>query len=110
LLDVGAGQLAKVADDRDDFRRRIVDDDNANDWLAIPLVDKLVGAGLRLQSGQCYAFKTLPILGGDYIVDNFGIMPVGDWLACLGSIHEQLQDVPDGSNVVLDVVNWPESN
>src|SRR5437868_3317469 len=60
MLDVGAGTLTKVAENRDDFCVRIDEEDNANDWLAIPLVDKLVAAGIRLQPGECYGFKKLP--------------------------------------------------
>ena len=71
----------------------------------IPLVDKMVAAGAVLQPGQCYGFKTPPVLGGDYSVENAGPLPVWDYLGAYGSIHEQPQDVPDGSQVVLKVVN-----
>ena len=107
MLDVGAGTLTKLADSRDDFGAKIDEDDNANQWLMIPLVDKMVAAGAVLQPGQCYGFKTPPVLGGDYTVENAGPQPVWDYLGAYGSIHEQLQDVPDGSQVVLKVVNKP---
>lgn len=48
-LDTGGGTLAKVAQSRDDFAARIDEGDNANDWLAIPLVNRLVAAGMTLQ-------------------------------------------------------------
>jgi hypothetical protein len=107
MLDVGAGSLTKVAESRDEFSERIDEGENANDWLAIPLVDKLVAAGMSLQPGQCYAFKKLPILGGDYMVENFALLAIADWLGACGSIHEQLRDVPDGTQVVLKVINRP---
>jgi hypothetical protein len=46
-------------------------------------------------------------LGGDYTVENAGPLPVLDYLSGYGSIHEQLRDVPKGSQVVLKVVNKP---
>jgi hypothetical protein len=107
LLDVGSGTLTKVAENRDDFSTKIDEDDNANQWLMIPLVDRMVAAGVILQPGQCYGFKIPPVLGGDYTVENAGPLPVWDYLGASGSIHEQLQDVPDGSKVVLKVVNKP---
>jgi hypothetical protein len=107
MLDVGVGTLTKVADSRDDFRAKIDDVDTANEWLMIPLVDRMVAAGVVLQPGQCYGFKTPPVLGGDYTVENCGPLPVWDYLGAYGSIHEQLRDVPDGSQVVLKVVNKP---
>ncbi len=105
MMDIGRGTLAKIADSRDDFCDKIDTGDNANDWLLIPLVDRLVEAGIVLQAAQCYAFKTLPILGGTYDVDNFGPLSVEDYLGAFGSIHEQLQDLPDGTQVVLKVVD-----
>jgi hypothetical protein len=107
MLDVGTGTLTKVAESRDDFCNKIDEEDNANQWLMIPLVDRMVAAGVVLQAGQCYGFKTPPVLGGDYSVENAGPLPVCDYLGGYGSIHEQLQDVPDGSRVVLKVGNKP---
>ena len=107
MLDVGAGTLTKLADSRDDFGAKVDEDDNANQWLMIPLVDKMVATGTVLGPGQCYGFKTPLVLGGDYTVENVGPLPVWDYLGACGSIHEQLQDVPDGSQVVLKVVNKP---
>jgi hypothetical protein len=105
MLDVGGGTLTKLADNRDDFGIKIDEDDNANLWLMIPLVDQMVAAGVVLQPGQCYGFKTPPVLGGDYTVENAGPLPVWDYLGAYGSIHEQLRAVPDGCQVTLNVVN-----
>jgi len=105
MLDTGAGTLNRVADGRDDFCSRIDEDDNASQWLMIPLVDHAVAAGMVLQPGQCYGFKLPPVLGGHYVVENVAVLPVWDYLSACGSIHAQLRDVPDGSQVVLDVIN-----
>jgi hypothetical protein len=104
MLDVGAGSLETVADSRDDFCAKIDADDNANQWLMIPLVDRMVAAGIGLPPGHCYGFKKPPVLGGQYTVENCGPLPIGDYLGAYGSIHEQLRDVPDGSEVVLKIV------
>ena len=107
MLDVGAGSLAKVAESREDFSRRIDDGENANNWLMLPLVDKLAAAGMHLQPGQCYGFKVLPVLGGKYTVENCAVFPLTDYLGAYGSIHEQLQDVPDGAQVILKLGKRP---
>ena len=44
--------------------RKIDEDDNANDWLMIPLVDRLVAAGVLLKPGECYSFLTPPSWAG----------------------------------------------
>lgn len=104
MLDVGAGTLTRLAESREDFCIKIDEGDNANNWLMIPLVDELVAAGIALNPGQCYGFKTPPVLGGEYNIANVGPLAIWDYLGCYGSIHEQIKDVPDGGQVVLKVV------
>jgi hypothetical protein len=101
MLDVGAGSLAKLADSRDDFSSKI--EENANNWLMIPLVDQLVAAGKRLQPGQCYGLIMPPVIGGDYTIENCAVYPIGDYLGAYGSIQEQISDLPDGTQVVIKV-------
>ena len=105
MLDVGAGTLSRIANSRDDFCIKIDEADNANQWLMIPLVDSMVAAGVVLQPGQCYGFKTPPVLGGAYVVENIGSLAVWDYLGGCGSIHDQLRDLPNGSQVIIKVVN-----
>jgi hypothetical protein len=107
MLDVGGGAFTRLADNREQFAHLIDEDDNANNWLAIPLVNELASAGMLLQPGQCYGFKTPPVLGGAYAIENIGVLPIPDYLGGYGSIHNQLRDVPDGSQVVLNIENLP---
>jgi hypothetical protein len=107
MLDVGVGTLTKVADSRDEFATKIDEDNTMNQWLMVPLVDRLVAAGVVLHPGQCYGFKVPLVLGGDYTVENIASMTLLDYLGAYGSIHEQLRDVPEGTQVVLNVVQKP---
>ena len=61
MLEVGAGTLTKLAESRDDFCTKIDEGNNANEWLMIPMVDRMIAAGFTLESGQCYGFKIPPI-------------------------------------------------
>lgn len=105
MLDVGVGSLRRVAESRDDFCDKIDEEENANNWLMIPLVDELVDSGMVLNPGQCYGFKIPPVLGGRYDVENCGAISIPDYLGAFGSIHERIRDLPDGSKVVLKVVD-----
>jgi hypothetical protein len=107
LLDVGRGTLERLADHRDDFCRLIDESDRAKEWPAIPLVDQLVEAGLRLQPHQCYGFNLPPVLGGDYGVENIGPISIEDDLGARGSLHDPLRGVEDGDRVVLRL--WQQS-
>ena len=101
MLDVGCGTFDMVADSRDDFCRQLDAGDNANQWLMIPLIDKLVAAERRLRSGCCYGYRKPPVLGGDYTVDNTVVIPIAEHYGLNASIHKQIKDLPDGSPVTL---------
>jgi hypothetical protein len=103
MLDVGGGTLKKVAESRDDFANELDDGDNANQWLMIPLIDRLVAAGLTLREGQCYSYKKPPVLGGDYTVENTCVLPIPEHFGANGSIHNQIKDLPDGTQVMINV-------
>jgi hypothetical protein len=101
MLDIGGGTLIKVADSRDEFAAK-VDEDNANQWFMIPLIDHLIAHGLTLQEGQCYSFRRPPVLGGNYTVENTCVLPISAHYSAYGSIHNQIKDLPDGTQVVIN--------
>jgi hypothetical protein len=103
MLDIGAGSLKQIAKSRDDFGAKVDEDDNANHWFMIPLIDQLVAAGITLKEGQCYSYKHPPVLGGEYTVENTCVLPIAEHFGAYGSIHNQIKDMPDGAQVVLKV-------
>jgi hypothetical protein len=110
MLDIGAGSLTKLAENRDEFAQKIDENDNAEDWLMISLVDKLVDEGMLLKPGQSYSFLTPPVLGGDYTVANTVVLPITEHYGLYGSYHDQLRDVPDGTKVTIKVQKPPASH
>jgi hypothetical protein len=103
MLDIGAGELTQVAQSRDDFANKLDEGDNANQWLMIPLIDRLVASGLTLRDGQCYSYKRPPILGGDYTVENTLVLPIPQHYGAYAAIHDQIKDLPNGTEVVIKV-------
>jgi hypothetical protein len=101
LLDVGAGSVDRIADGRSDFLTRIDQDDNANQWLMIPLVDEAVAAGLRPGPGQCYGYKVPPVLGGEYTVENTSVLPIAEHYGFHAELHERIKDLPDGTEIQI---------
>lgn len=71
----------------------------------IPLVNRLVAGGKILKEGECYAFTQIPILGGDYVIENIVIRTVEFQYAAMGLIFEQIEGVPDGTNVSFHIGN-----
>jgi len=72
--------------------------------LMIPLVDRIVAAGIHLETGQCYGFKKSPVIGGEYTVENVVALPIWDYLGAYGLFHVQIHDLPDGTEVALKVI------
>ena len=108
VLDVGCGTLKRVADDRDQFASLLDLNGNANEWLMIPLVDRLRAAGVVLGAGECYSYILLPILGGEYSVANTRVVPISTHFKAFGPIHEGLKDVPDGTTVRFEIAPGAE--
>jgi hypothetical protein len=99
LFNVGLGKLTRLADSRDHFVSLIDEADNANQWLAVPLVDACVASGMTLGVGQCYGFKVPPMLGGSYDVTNFEPTSLAVHYGFLADIHRQTKDLPDGTPI-----------
>ncbi len=104
MLDVGNGTVEKLAKNRDDFCDKIDGEDRANDWLMIPLIDRLVEAGKTLEPGRCYSFVIPPILGGEYSIENTATLSIAEHYGVYASIHQQIKDLPDGTQVRLKVI------
>jgi hypothetical protein len=105
VLDIGCGTFERVAESRDDFCARIDEPGNAENWLMMPLVDSLVSAGVALKPHECYAYKQLPILGGEYAVTNFAPLNAAEWIRGCGYLQKELRDLPDGTQVEFRVVD-----
>lgn len=106
MLDVGIGTLETVAQSRQHFADLADYDetgDKINDWFLTDLIDQLVATELHLQPGQCYSFKILPVLGGEYAVDNVYVNSIEKHLAAAADMHHQLKDVPNGTPFRLKI-------
>ena len=104
-LGVGDGTLQMVAQNRNEFWEKLDDENVANDWLMIPVVDRLVAAGKTLRPGECYCYRLLPILGGGYGIDDFVVKDLAFVYASFGPIHERIKDLPEGTQIEFKVVD-----
>ena len=91
------------SEDTADFEDQDESDDNAEDWFLMAVVDEAVEAGLKLGPGECYGFKTLPILGGDYGPENMYVSTVEKYWSFCGYVHAQIDGLPDGAEVEIDL-------
>ena len=101
MLDIGQGELLELADDRERFCDLIDEEDNAVEWLMVPLVDACMEAGLEPGPGQCYSYDQPPVLGGEYSVANTRLSDLGDHYGLFGQLHRQTHHLPDGAQIEI---------
>jgi hypothetical protein len=92
-VDVGAGTVTKLAESRDQFCQKLDEGGHASEWLRVPLVDRLVAAGVRLRPGHCYSYRVLPVLGGQPTVENTMVRPILDHYRTYGSVHGRFRNL-----------------
>lgn len=102
MLEVGGGELNHVAGSPEDFYLKLDEPDQALDWFSITVIDDLTNEGHVLDSGRCFSYRHLPVLGGSYGIENRVSLPIHEHFGMWGSIHRQIKDLPDGSQVIIE--------
>jgi glutathione S-transferase len=103
MLERAACTISQIAPSEEQFWRKVHDDEEG--WQLRPLADKCRRAGKALEDGQCYAFTTPPILGGEYTEANVWVAPWLEWFAFTADLFQQIKDLPDGTPVSLRVTD-----
>jgi hypothetical protein len=98
-LQTDSGDLTKVADDLEQFQLSLSDQEKIDNWLLPLLVEKLLNAGKTLKQNEVYSYKKLPVIGGEYSIDNIEPTDMSVHFAFSGQICEQIKNLPDGTNV-----------
>jgi hypothetical protein len=69
-LQTDSGDLTKVADSIEHFEHLLSFDENLDNWFLPGLVERLVQSGKVLKQTEVYSYKVLPVIGGEYSIDN----------------------------------------
>src|ERR1700677_919723 len=93
MLDTGRGIIERLADDRDDFCKKIDDKERAESWLLISIVDDLVRTGKVLKAKTVYSFINPPGLGGKYDPQNFEVTDIAVHYAVFGQLLKKIKDL-----------------
>lgn len=102
MLERGACSADEIASSEEEFWRKLQNDEDG--WQLRPLADDCRDQGMLLREGQCYAFKTLPILGGKYEAANIYVCDWSEWFSFTAEVFRQIGDLPDGTTVTFKVV------
>lgn len=98
-LNVGEGILEIVANNVDEFKTKLNDNEQVDEWFLIGLIKKLKESGLELTDKHLYGYKKLPVLGGEYEPENFELTDIEVHFELSGQIQKQIKDLPDGTKV-----------
>lgn len=102
-LDTGAGTLTKVASSPVEFEELIKDNEKTAHWFMTDLYLELQEQKIFLRENEVYSFQNLPLLGGQYSIDNIKPTDISVHFATCGQMCEMLKDIPDGTKVQLKV-------
>jgi len=103
-LDVGQGKFEIVCDRLQDFEEKLKNIEQVNERYMIDLTTALRLFGKELNDGQLYSYKKLPIIGGDYTVDNFEPTDIEVHFCFAGQIFRQIKDLLDGT--IIDKIKF----
>ncbi|EDM25316.1 hypothetical protein LNTAR_03524 [Lentisphaera araneosa HTCC2155] len=103
LLDVTAGELSAVAKNGEEFQALLTDAEFLTEKFYTEAVAKFRKIGKRLNPGKCYGYKQPLVFGGDEKPHNLKIYSIEDYLRLMGEIHEKIKDLPEQSEVEIDL-------
>ena len=104
-LDTGKGQIKKIADNSAHFESLLYDLDNIDEWFMASTVLDLIKAGISLKVNEVYSYKLMPILNGNYSVENFEPTDISVHFSMTGQICRQVINLPDGTRINKVVVD-----
>jgi hypothetical protein len=104
-LNTGTAEVERVAESVTGFNQ-LLREDIADEWLLPALVEALLDAGKLRGEGECYTYVTLPIFAeGEYVVENLNPVAAIEHFELTGSVLQQMQDLPDGTDVKIDITH-----
>jgi hypothetical protein len=103
MLDRSGCSTEFIAASEDDFWSEIQEDSAA--WQLRVLADECRRTGMLLGDGQCYAFTTPTVLGGEYAVANVWVASWQEWFSVTADLFQQLKDLPNATTVSLNVMS-----
>lgn len=102
-LDTSSGNLKIIASDLNEFQKELSNTENFENWFLTNLFSQLKDANILLSENQVYSYKTLPVLGGEYALNNIEPTDILVHFQLTGQICEQIKDLPDGTSIKIEV-------
>ncbi len=98
-LDVASGELTLVASSAEELQGLINEAENAQNWFMPEAVTAMRKAGMVLGGHQVYSLDHPAVLGGEFKPSNITPTDVYVHFNLHGQIHEQVRDLPEGTEI-----------
>jgi hypothetical protein len=108
FLDLVSGKLSKVARSKDELINLLDKEENRQNWLMEDLAYLCFESGLSIERGQCLGFMISPVLGGKLELPNIEVVNLGAYQAITAQMHQQVQDLPEGTVINKFLVDGKE--
>ena len=94
-----------LAHNREELDALSTDQEFLADWYMESLVEVAKDKLGPLKDGRKYYLVIPGVLGGEYGVSNIKTLPLVELIRLSGDIRKQIQELPDGAQVKLKVVD-----
>ncbi len=94
----------RIATNHEELQTLLKDPKFSEDWEMVQIVEVARQVCGPLSEGRKYALKIPGCLGGDYVAENFAIIPLIELIGFSGSIALQTKDMADGTEIELKVI------
>jgi len=101
MLEVTTGELKQIASCPEEFEWDLAQPDKRGAWLLQPLAEAALAAGLSPKTGECLAFQTPPMLGGELHPSNLIRCDLVKYHQGLSQLLPQLRGLAPGTRIVL---------
>jgi hypothetical protein len=107
-LNVGDGTLTEIAESELGFEHALAESEKRELWFAERQLVAFAEQGLKPNDLQCIGFKT-PVVFAESrgVPKNAYVADLYEQVSCLGDLHRQIADVPNGGKVRLRIGQAP---
>ncbi len=94
-----------IAQDENQLNSLSKNQEFLTDWHMSALVEQAKQSAGSLQKGRKYCLAIPSVLGGKYEASNIKTAPLAEIISLSGDIAKQIQNLPDGAEIRLNVVD-----
>jgi hypothetical protein len=111
LLDVSSGEIATIADSEEEFRKRVAELANQNEWFLLEDERRAAQKGYVPGKAECIGAKIPWVFKESAAMpDNLYVADLYEYVAFMGDLHRQISDVANGGKVQLRVEPEPRKS